>query len=343
MDIYELLKDLTKHGGVTGFERDFAEYAAEMCREFCDEVRVDDCGCVIGVMRSGRANAKRLMLEAHLDRIGLIVSKIAEDGFVGFSTLGGVDGRILPASEVTVLGRERVYGIIGAKPPHLTSSEDRSAAAKIEDMLIDTGMDSEILREKISVGDPILINSEPQQLLGGRICSAALDNRAGMAAVLACAEKLKGEEMPCDVYIVFTSGEESGLHGAYTVAADIIPDLAVVVDVTFGETPDSPKHTSFPLGCGAVIFRGPNTDYNITKEIIALAKEKKIPYEIEVSGGSSGTDAWALQTAFGGVRCALVSIPLRYMHTSVETVDISDIESVAELLKEIACGGVELA
>ena len=342
MDIYELLCKLTAHDGISGFEGGFAENAAEILRTFCDEVTVSRHGCAVGLMRSGTPGAKKLMLEAHLDRIGLIVTGIDDDGFVSFSALGGVDERILPASEVYIQGKRSVYGIIGAVPPHLTTASDRSAAPRIEDMLIDTGMRGEDLRQLVRVGDPILLKSECVRLSETRVSSAALDNRAGMAAVIDCAQRIRGKSFPYDIYITFTSGEESGLHGAYTVAADFKPDLAVVVDVTFGETHDSPENTSFPLGCGAVVFRGPNTDRRISKRIEALADEKAIPRKTEVSGGSSGTNAWALQTAFGGIRCALISIPLRYMHTTVETADIRDIENVGRLLAEISCGGVEL-
>ena len=269
-----------------------------------------------------------------------------QNGFVSFTALGGVDERILPASEVYILGKSRVYGVIGAKPPHLIKKTDKSETEglHIRDLLIDTGLDSSAARELIGVGDPILLRSEYTPLLGSRACSAALDNRAVIAAVLTLLEKVSDADLPYNLLISFTSGEELGLHGAYSANFDTVPDLAVVIDVTHGTTHDSPKNfTSFPLGCGAVICRGPNLRGDITDRIIGLAKESEIPYAIEVAAGCSGTNAWAFQISRGGIPCALISIPLRYMHTTVEVIDTNDIAAVGLLLEKIVTGGVDLA
>ncbi len=342
MDRFKLLKELTTKYGITGFEGEMAEYLKDKLAVFCDEVSIGKNNCVTGIIRSNKENAKKVMLEAHLDRIGLMVSKIDDNGFVTFSALGGIDERILPASEVVILGKTEVFGIIGAKPPHLKTKSDAQTVA-ISDMLIDTGICGDELRKKISIGDPILLKSPFCQLIGNRVSSPALDNRAGIAAILTCLEKIKKTDLTCDILVAFTSGEESGFVGARTVFNDIIPDLAVIVDVTHGRTPDEKSEKTFELGSGVIICRGPNLHYDITKEIIRLAKEKNIPHDIEVASASSGTNAWAIQTQRGGIPCALLSIPLRYMHTTVETVDMSDVEETARLLEKIVCGGVELA
>lgn len=346
MDINGLLNKLTHEAGISGFETDFSKSLCEMLSEYCGEVYADRSGSVFGLKRSSSPNAKTVMLDAHLDRIGLMVKEVDENGFVSFTALGGVDERILPASEVYILGKSRVYGVIGAKPPHLIKKTDKSETEglHIRDLLIDTGLDSSAARELIGVGDPILLMSEYTPLLGSRACSAALDNRAGIAAVLTLLEKVSDAELPYNLLISFTSGEELGLHGAYSANFDTVPDLAVVIDVTHGTTHDSPKNfTSFPLGCGAVICRGPNLRGDITDRIIGLAKESEIPYAIEVAAGCSGTNAWAFQISRGGIPCALISIPLRYMHTTVEVIDKNDIATVGLLLEKIVTGGVDLA
>lgn len=342
-EISEILGELLREPGISGFENDIAQFAAARLEKYCDKVIINRFRSVTGWIPSKAEKAKTIVLTAHLDRIGLIVSGVDENGFVSFDALGGVDARILPASEVYILGRERVFGIIGAKPPHLLSKSDSAAGVTLDSMLIDTGMSGDAAKALIAPGDPILLRSSYSEMLNGCITSAALDNRAGMAAVFYCLEGLRGSELPFNIKVVFTSGEETGLHGAYTALNGEPADLAVVVDVTHGTTPDAPKVGTFPLGCGAVICRGPNLHYDITKRITALASEKSIPYEIEVAGGSSGTDAWALQTLRGGIACALISIPLRYMHTTVETVQLSDICDTGRLLGEIVRGGVELA
>ncbi len=342
MNILKTLNELLNHPGISGFEMDFSNYICSKLSEYCDNAVVLDSGSVKGVINSKRPSAPTIMLEAHLDRIGLIVSSIDENGFVGFRTLGGVDERILPAAQVKILGKEEVFGIIGAKPPHLLNKDEESDGLDTKNMLIDTGLGAEA-QSKISVGDPVLLDSRLNTLLGTRVTSAALDNRAGMAAIFACLDELKGKELPYNLQIAFATGEELGLHGAYSIIDKDEPDLAIVVDVTYGETPDTDSSETFPLGCGAVICRGPNLDYEKTKKVIALAEKKDIPYEIEVAPGNSGTNAWAIQTSGHGVPCVLISIPLRYMHTTVETVDLCDIESVSKLISEIVCGGDVIA
>ncbi len=343
MDILNTIKDLTGEPGISGFEKEFSEQICEKLREYCHEVRVFDSGSVLGFINSGKENAPTVMLEAHLDRIGLIVSNVDENGFVGFRTLGGVDERILPAGQVRIFGKEEVFGIIGAKPPHLMNKGEENDGLDIKDMLIDTGLSGEDAREKISVGDPILLESEFRCLLGNRISSGALDNRVGMATIFACLEDLKGKDVPCNLQVAFASGEELGLHGAYGIVGEKTPDIAVVIDVTYGETPDADKTETFPLGCGAVICRGPNLHYEMTKKVMEIAGENGIPYEIEVAPGNSGTNAWAIQTSGKGVPCVLLSIPLKYMHTTVETVDIEDVQNVCRLISEIVCGGEVVA
>lgn len=342
MNIPAALAELTAKNGISGHEAEFARYVSDKISLYCDEVYINKTNSVTGVRRASDS-AKTIVLTAHLDRIGLAVREVDENGFVSFAALGGVDARILPASEVYIFGREKLFGVIGAKPPHLQSHADseHGGAVKLDDLLIDTGLGN-AARDMIKPGDPILMKSQYRELLGGRVTSAALDNRAGMAAVLYCLEAVRDKKLPYNIKVVFTSGEETGLHGAYT-AFDDMPDLAVVVDVTHGSTPDAPKVGTFPLGGGTVICRGPNLHYEITKQVIDLAEKKDIPYKIEVASGSSGTDAWAIQNQKGGAPCVLLSIPLRYMHTTVETLDIFDIEQTGKLLAEIVCGGVDLA
>ncbi|MBO4940917.1 MAG: M42 family peptidase [Clostridia bacterium] len=342
MNITETVKSLTRMPGISGFENEFAQQVCDRLKEYCIDARITKTNCVIGMIESKKEGAPTIMLEAHLDRIGLIVSSIDENGFVGFRTLGGVDERILPAAEVEILGEEKIFGVIGAKPPHLMKKNEEDEGLKIEDMLIDTGLGSEAV-SKISVGDPVLLVSNFSELMNNRVSSAALDNRLGMAVIFDCLDKIKDREIPYNLCIVFASGEEQGLLGAYTVATETECDFAVVVDVTYGETPDAKGCETFPLGCGVTICRGPNVDFEKTKRIIEIAKEKGIPYEIEVASGSTGTNAWALQTLGRGIPCAVISVPIRYMHTAVETADICDAENAARLIAEIVSGGEILA
>ncbi len=340
MNVKEKLFELVKLQGVSGFEFEIAEYLKKELEKVCHKVWINKHKSVIGYIKSEKENAKKIMIDAHLDQIGMMVKGIDDKGFVSFTNIGGIDERILPASEVFILGKEKVYGVIGAKPPHLLTKEDAEKNPKIKDMLIDIGMNKDEAEKYISVGDAIIMKSEPVELLDHKVSSMALDNRAGIASILYAIENLKSDY---DVYVVFSSQEETGLQGGYTAAAEIQPDLAIVIDVTHGETPDAKdKAGVFPLGSGTVICRGPNLDYEKTLRLIEIAKENNIKYEIEVAEGSSGTNAWLMQTCRQGVPCILISIPLRYMHTSVETVLVKDIEDTGKLIK-VALGGDILA
>lgn len=337
MDIYKLLKELTLNGGVSGSDDFFGGYAEKILKSYCEKTTVDKIGNVIGCIPSKKPNAKKLMVEAHLDRIGLMVKAIDKNGYVEFEPIGGVDKRILPSAEVIIQGKKEIYGVIGAKPPHLREKGE-SSVAEVSDMLIDVGMTYEKASTVISTGDFIVLKSEPVRLINDRIAGAALDNRAGMAAVVCFLEKLKNKAVDYDIYPVFTAGEETGLIGAYTAAYNINPDISVSVDVTFGKSEYDSGAGTFKLGCGAVIFRGPDTSYEGTLNLIECAKKEKIPFEIEAAA-SSGTNASAIQNARGAAETYLISIPLKYMHQTVEVVSESDIEAVSELLLKIAEGG----
>ncbi|MBR5155805.1 MAG: M20/M25/M40 family metallo-hydrolase [Clostridia bacterium] len=338
----EILKKLADNSGISGYENEFAKSLQKMLESYCSQVEINKTGSVVANFRNYDDNKKTILLEAHLDRIGLVVSEILENGFLKFKALGGVDDRTLPASEIYVLGKESIFGVIGALPPHLKSGSSDDGFVKIQDMMIDTGFSKEELKDKISVGDPVLLKCEFCELLGSRVSSAALDNRAGIAAILCALDMLKTEDLKYNIKIAFTVGEELGLLGARTIDCEDV-DLAIVVDVTHGKTPDAKPEGTFVLGSGAIICRGPNLDFGITKKVIETAEKQGILHDIEVSAGNTGTNAWVIQTLEQGIRCVLLSIPLRYMHTAVETIDTDDVKSVAKLIAECVKGGDLLA
>lgn len=326
IDVRQLIEKLAAPRGVSGNESPVAEVAKDRLSKYCDEVKLDKMGNLLGLRRGH--GKKKILLEAHMDQVGLIVTKIEEDGCLRFDSVGGIDNGILPCMRVRIFGKETIIGII------VLCDDKLEKPPKIKDMKIYTGYDSaEEVKKYTEVGDLVAFDYQTEDLLGTRLCSGALDNRCGMAAMLLALEKLEGKTLDGDVYTLFSTQEEVGLRGSITGAFSVKPDIAVVVDVTHGVTPDSKDEPGvFDLGSGAVIFRGPNTDYDMSLELINLAKEKHIPYAIEAGGGPSGTTAWAVQTAGEGVLTMLISIPLRYMHTNVEVLDISDIEAVAELV-----------
>ncbi len=301
---------------------------------FLDDVTTDAFGNVIGIRRCGIPGAKCLLLDAHIDEIGLI-STGSRDGFLTFEMLGGVDPRILPAREVSVLSEPPLHGVITASPPHLQTAEEMDNALKKEDLYIDIGAsdDKDI---NVAPGTPIVFSSDCVKLQNGYISARALDDRASLAALLHAVDSLKNRRLALDIVVVGSVQEELGCRGAKVCGYEINPDYALVVDVTHATTPGADKRKTFDAGSGAAIGIGPNMNKKLSDMLINIAKDKKIPYTIEVCPGDSGTNAWELQTAREGIATALLSIPLKYMHTPVETVKTSDIEAVSKLVCEFA-------
>ncbi len=316
--------------GVSGFEHMINEEIAGMMKKYSDDVYIDNSGSVIAVKHSKNPKA-RIMLEAHSDEIGLMVKTIDEKGFITFVNIGGVDGRILPGAEVTIHGKKDIWGVIGAKPPHLQSAGEAEKSIKLKDMAIDTGLSPDKVKENISVGDSISLAAMGGMLLNNTFSGKTIDDRGGVCALLKVMKDIEKEELPCDIYFVAATQEEVGLRGAKTAAYAINPDMAIAIDVCHGITPDN-SYNAFETGSGAVISVGPNIHPKIADKLIELAGKQDIKYNIDVDGGDTGTDAWAIQVSRRGVPTGLLSIPLKYMHTSVETLDMADLETVAELI-----------
>lgn len=275
-----------------------------------------------------------LLLEAHIDQIGLIVTHIEKKGFVRFAACGGVDARTLPGNPVTVWAsgaKEPLMGVIGSVPPHL-NKDGTDKVPDIADMAIDLGLPEEIVREQVHPGDRVFPFYTPRKLAGTRMTSAALDNRAGVATLVRCAHLLAKETLHCRITLLFATREEVGGQGARTGAFALEPDQAICVDVGFAAQPGVPEAESKPLGSGAMIGVAPVLDRTMTRRLAALAKQHEIPYTWDVMGNETGTDGDGIAGVRGGVRTALVSVPERYMHTAAEVVEMQDVEAVAQLL-----------
>lgn len=335
----KLLTELSSLGGISGFEETNAKKLTEILNIYCDECSCDVLGNFIGVIRCGKENADRIMLTAHTDGIGFVVTEILDGGFLRFSPIGGIDAKILPGCDVWVWGEEKIAGVIGAKPPHLMSAEDMNKAPKLQDMLIDTGLLKDELLKKVKIGDMVTFYEGAMTLLGETVCGKYLDDRAGVVALLLSAkeirEKMLKKELSYDIYLLLSSQEEVGTRGAAVGAYSINPAAAIVVDVTHGKTPDSSDERSFKLGSGVAICTGPNISPYMYNLAVNCAKKSDILYETEVEGGPTGTDAEVVQVAQNGIPCALFSIPLKYMHTTVEMLDFNDVTALGKLISEM--------
>ncbi len=329
----EFLEKLLKMPCVSGLEKQDNNELKYYMDNLFDQVCEDAMGNLTGYLYCENEDAPTVMLCAHYDSIGLIVSEITESGCVKFVPVGGVDDRVLPGSEVIIHGKEEVYGLIGIKPPHILTKEEQQKPEPCKSLAIDTGFDSEKLKALVKIGTPITFRQSIREL-GENISAGVLDDRAGCWAVLRAAEKLKGESLSVNVCVMLTTGEELGRKGAGTGSFNVRPDLAVVVDATFGKTPECAPFSSSKPGDGPVICKGPVLSRKYTKELERVAKEKEIPYQVEVEAADTGTDATVIEIFGGGVPCVMASFPLKYMHTGIETVNSGDMENLVKLLVE---------
>ncbi len=299
----------------------FNQFPAEISKDFMGNNYV---------IKKGIKSKQAVMLAAHLDEIGLIVTYFDNLGFVHFSTVGGIDQRTLLNQEVIIHGREDINGVVS-----LVSREKLTASKKsflIDDLIIDIGYSQEKTVQLVKPGDVVSIKREPFTMLNQNIAGKALDDRAGITVMAVCLNELCRIDHKHDVIAVATVQEEVGLRGAFTGTDRIKPEIAVAIDVTHAQTLDTKAQVNIQLGKGPVITLGPNIHPRIYSGLQTAAKENRIPYQIQPVAGPTGTDARVIQLSGQGIPTGLVSIPLRYMHTSVETISVLDVVDCGKLL-----------
>lgn len=335
MDIVPLLKRLSEAHGVSGYEHEVRAIVQEAFRPYADEVRTDTLGNVIALRRgTGPEPRPTVMLAAHMDEIGLIVSDI-KDGFLHFEQVGGYDDRVLVGQEVVVHGRRPLPGLIGARPPHVLGSSDRDTPFPADKLLVDIGLPAETVGELVRVGDLITMKGELLELKGGLVAGKALDDRASVVAVAVCLEELSRLRHEWDVAAVATTQEEIGSMGALTGAYGIQPQLGIALDVTFADQPGAPDDLTFELGKGPTISVGPNFHPKLAGLLVEAADALEMGHHIEPTPRPGGTDAYVIQISREGVPSALISIPTRNMHTPIETVAVKDVERAGRLLAAV--------
>ena len=334
MDLFETLTALCSATGPSGFEHSVAQVARGLMEPLMDEVSVDRLGNVIGVRRCGKKDAKRILWDAHLDEIGLIVTGI-DEGFLRFDTIGGVDPRMLPARELTVLTKPKpIWGVVACLPPHVLTAADRDRSVDISDLRIDIGMTQAQAEKAVPVGTPIAYKGGCFRLGKEQVCGKSLDDRSCFTVLLRAAELLRNVKLDVDLYIMGSTREETGGTGSIVGTNAVHPDCCVAVDVTHGATPDlpHPSDRACRIFDGAAIGVGPNMTWWMTDRMKAVAEARRIPYQLEVMAGSTGTNGWEMQTCLEGIPTSVISLPLKYMHSPIEVVALDDMEQVARLL-----------
>ena len=329
LDLQKTLGILSDTTAPAGHEYLGQEMFCTLLRPYVDEIQVDTLGNIIGKKSCGKQGAKQVLLDAHMDEIGFVVTG-HKGKFLSLSSVGSIDSRHLCATKLCLFTNPPQFGVIATMPPHLLKDGDMDKTQDLSELLLDIGLSAEKTKE-IPIGTPLVYATKSQALIGGRFCGKALDNRAGMAAILATLSKLP-ENLNVDVTVLFSAQEEIGLRGAKTAVFAQAPDLAIVLDVTFGDTPDSPKEKTVSLGKGPAIGVGPYLSRTLSNGLIALAKKHNIPHQLEILPGRTATNADEIQVAHTGIETALLSLPLRYMHSPTETVSVDDLEQTAALI-----------
>ena len=328
-----LLKELTKLNGVSGCEGEVRDFIMEKIAMYADDVQIDTMGNLIALKKGTGETTKKILFCAHMDEVGFILSKIDDDGYLKFKSVGGIDERILLSKRVAV-GKNKIPGVIGIKAVHLRTPDERKAVIKHKEMYIDIGAkDKEDAEKKVQLGDYIAFDSSFDELGGGKIKAKAIDDRVGCAIFIECMKK----EYVNDIYFCFTTQEETGVKGASIVAHRLRPDVAFVVEATTAsDVPFLQEHEySASLSKGPVLTvmdRGSISDKKLNKYIMEQAEENNIPYQLKQSI-AGGNDARSLQVAGGSCATAVISLPCRYIHSPVSVADMGDIENMSALVK----------
>jgi endoglucanase len=324
--------------GLSGYEGPVCEILTEVWQPLTDELNISRIGSLHGLCRgSGEHPRPSILLAAHMDAIGLMVSGI-EDGFLRVSEIGGIDHRVLPGQLVTVHGRRDLPGVVVQPPGFLLPPEASAGPVPLANLLVDVGLTARAVGRQVRPGDLISFATQPIEMDRKTLAGHSLDNRASVAALTHCLDLLGSRKHIWDVWAVATVQEEETLGGALTSAFDLDPQLAVAVDVTFAKGPGTPDEEAYPLGEAITLGWGPNIHPGLYRAFEDVAKKLEIPYKLEPLPRHSGTDAMGLQIAREGIPTMVISIPLRYMHTPVEIISVKDIKRAGRLLAEFITG-----
>jgi tetrahedral aminopeptidase len=342
MDSFALLETLSNAFGVSGFEDEVRQTIQTLVAPYADDVRTDALGNLI-VTRKGSSGGT-LMLDAHMDEVGLMISHIEDDGFLRFVTIGGWDPRVLPAHAVTVRTRSgtKIRGVIGSLPPHVSKPEERDKPVPLDQMFIDVGARSaaEARRWGLGIGDPAVPSYPCERLRETWVLGKALDDRAGCAALVRVLEGLAAEKPGVTLVCNFAVGEETGLRGARTAAFQIAPDLALAVEGTVAaDVPGvPPARQPSRVGAGPALTLADSTiivSPRVVRALERVADEHGIPYQHK-RPLSGGTDAGAIHLTRGGVPTGAVSVPCRYIHAPLSLLDLGDFEGLVRLVRAFA-------
>jgi endoglucanase len=333
-ELKPFLKRIIDMPGLSGFEDPVRRVIADTWKAIADELTISKLGSLHALKRgTGTEPRKRILLAAHMDSIGLMVTDM-KDGFIYFTEIGGYDARILPGQAVIVHGRKDLPGVIGQPPDKLLPDDQKGNPVKVEQLFVDTGLEPSQVGKLVNPGDLISMAQAPFELGGDYFGGHSMDDRASVGAVTVCMHELQKLNHSWDVWAVATVQEEETYAGGFTSPFEIRPDIGVAVDVTFGRGNEEKDYRSHPLGEGVAIGMGPNVHTGLYRRMLRLAEQLDIPHLTEIMPRHSGTDAYPMQVVGAGIPTLTMGIPLRYMHSPIEIASLKDIERCGHLMAE---------
>lgn len=337
LDIFEKLKSVVT---VSGNEKVNAAEIAKISVDFLgsDKIKSEVCddGSVILRLESKKNDAPTLLLDAHIDTIGLIVAEILEGGFLRFASVGGIDRRILTGAKVEIHGKETLKGVFSSVPPHLSKGNDNKLP-EFSEFLVDTGIPYSELCQKVQIGDFATFCGETTHLLNDRICSAHLDDKICCSIILCTLKEItEKEDIACNITVLFSSGEETNGKGAKAAAFRVLADGAVALDVNFAKDAGVPAYSSSEIGNGAMISRSAVTDTRMTDVLVDAAVAADAKFKIISECNGTGTNADTIELSNVGTPCAVLSVPISYMHTPCETCSLGDTLECVKILVSTA-------
>jgi len=340
-ELKQMLFDLSETMSISGYEYRASDKLHEILLQYFDEYNNSPNGNHIFIKRSKMQNAPRLLIDAHIDEIGMMVTDIKEHGFIRVTNLGGIDTRILLAGEVIIYGCEPIYGIVCVTPPHLQKAGDNNILPAVNELWIDTGFSVDTLTQKgVEIGTPVGFKPVNTELLNNRIAGKGFDNKCSIVTAAEVMRLLDGEDIGWDIYLLCACKEEISALGTKIGTFDIYPDVAIVLDVNLAFVPDTLRYKTVKLGDGPSVSISAITDRSLTRAVINFAKENDLHYQTVVEAVDTGSDANQTPLIRDGVPTVLIGIPLKNMHTYSEVISLDDVTDAAKLIAEFIKGGL---
>ena len=334
-DLKDFIFKLCGIMSVSGFEKRGTDELCELTRGMLDAPTVDGVGNHLFVKKCGKEGAPKVLLDAHFDEIGMIVTEVCDGGFLRVAPLGGIDVSIMQAADVIIYGRETLRGVIASTPPHLRKTDELPEPSEV---IVDTGLSTERAKQLIEVGTPVGFAPVYGELLGGRLIGKSFDDKACAACIIWAVANTPACELSADVYVLLSAVEETNRLGGVTAATYAIdPDYAMVVDVNLGRVPETKDFETVELDSGVSLSICAATDIGLTRDVESLCREKEIAYVTVAAPSSTGTNATSVNLVRCGVPVVDVGLPLASMHTYNEVITMKDAETLVRLVKEFIC------